>query len=268
MLLLATVGLQCLGEDHDLPTPYKTETNKWSFTGSALFMSRYYGTIFGGIFYDGPMYWWDVIGAREDRIGRLTLDLSIGQKMDRLNRFNADGGNEYDFTVTYTFKPIGPKRFPVIFEVSTCFLALVPLQTIKDDAWSKSVRVDFPILADRKEGSLFQPYFQAYHYNAIGGLGDKGWFLYAGAFRDQPLHCSLFGNPLKLNLDYRTGYCVQAYGGKSGLEYHRLTLSLPIHKGKWTFVPAVIGQIPNSSGRTFVHDNPGFYGTLAITHPL
>jgi hypothetical protein len=55
------------------------------------------------------MSWTDLVASREDKLGALTFDLSIGQKLDRINQFNRDGGNEYDFTIDHSFT-LKPRR--------------------------------------------------------------------------------------------------------------------------------------------------------------
>jgi hypothetical protein len=238
-----------------------SETNNWSFSMSTILMSKYYGTIFGGTFYDGPMSFTDLVASRKNAFGNLTVDLSIGQKLDRLNTYNRDGGNEYDLTIDQTFK-FGSKRYPVLIDVGVVYLALYDLKDWGDDAFSEYLRMDFPICADR-ELPLFQPYAQVYHYHVVDGFRDKGWIGYAGIIRSQDLRLKLFENKLALDIDYRLGVSGGTYDSHKGIEYHRFTFSLPVKNGSWTFVPSVIAQFQGGPDQTFVKRNEVF-GSLFI----
>jgi hypothetical protein len=234
----------------------------WSYWTSTFLMSKYYGTYFGGTFYDGPMSFTDFVASRKNHLGAFTVDLSIGQKLDRINQFNKDGGNEYDLTASQTFS-FGTKRYPVNCEVGLCYLALHPLENWGDDALSIILRVNVPIRADRPEGAFCEVYAHAYDYRRSGNMRDDGWFVYGGVFRDQKLGCTLFGKELALNIDYRVGASAGVYNSEPGVEYHRVSLSLPISKGKWTFIPSIVGQLPGASHQTYVHD-PEVFGSLFI----
>lgn len=237
----------------------------WSFSAGALFMSKYYGTIFGGTFYDGPMSFWDITGIRKNSLGNFIACVSIGQKLDRLNTFNRDGGTEYDFQVDQTFK-LGTEKFPVLVDVGATYLILTDIGHMADDALSETVRLDFPLFANHTNGPILQPYVQIYHYNTVGsGFRDEGFLGYFGLIRDQKLGFELFGNELKLNIDYRCGINFAVYHSHAGIEYHRLALSLPIKKGGWTITPSIIGQTPGGSGMTYVSKNEVF-GTLSIRY--
>ncbi len=235
----------------------------WHYAISEILMSKYYGTIFGGTFYPGPMSFGDVSASHKSLSGSVTFDLAIGQKLDRIDQFNRDGGNEYDLTIDQTLR-FGSKAYPILVDLSLCYLALKDLKDASNDAFDESVRFDFPIRADLPSGPIIQPYFQVYHYHMVGdGLRNEGWIGYCGLIRDQHLGAKLFGSDLILNLDYRMGVNGGVYGSRSGIEYHRLAVSLPIHWKKWTFVPSIIGQTPGGSERTYVHKSEVF-GTLFI----
>ncbi len=231
--------------------------NPWQYGVSELAMSKYYGSIFGGTFYPGPMSFTDLSASRQNRFGSLTLDLSLGQKLDRLDAYNRDGGNEYDFTVDQTFR-FGSKSHPVLIDAGLCYLTVHDLRKMSDDAFEEFVRLDFPIGADRTDGPIFEPYVEIFHYQKVGGFLDNGWFMYGGAFRDQKLGCRLLGKELVLNIDYRMGVSAGGFSSKSGIEYHRLTLSLPIQGKKWTVVPSLIAQVRGGEHQTFVHKNEVF----------
>ncbi len=244
-----------------------TNTNapNWSYNAGTILMSKYYGTIFGGTFYDGPMSFTDVNAVRQNRFGNLTFSLMLGQKLDRLRNYNKDGGNEYDAGFDQSFT-LGTKAYPILVDVGVLYLAVYDLNKSHDDAFDETIRLDFPIRADLPGGPLFQPYVQAYHFHMVGdGLQEVGWIGFAGLIRNQSLGCSLFGNELKLNIDYRMGVNGGVYESRSGIEYHRLSIGLPIQYGKWSFTPSVIGQLKGGSDQTYVHENELFY-TLSVRY--
>lgn len=251
-------------EEHETPGAVTNQPSPWGYSASVLLTSEYYGSIFGGIFYPGPMSWTDLVASRKDKVGALTFDLSIGQKLDRINQFNRDGGNEYDFTVDHSFS-LGSKPWQVLGDAGVCYLALHDLGRIKDDCLEEFVRLDFPVGNDKTGSPIIQPYMEAFHFHDVGdGLHNEGWWTYGGAFRNQPLGCKVFDNELKLNIDFRVGASAGAYGSKTGIEYYRIAFTLPFAKGKWTVAPSLIFQTPGSSGRPYVHNNEDhvFYALL------
>jgi hypothetical protein len=144
-------------------------------------------------------------------------------------------------------------------DAGVCYLTVHDLRRTSDDAFEEFVRLDFPIRADLASGPIVEPYVESFHYQKVGdGFRDNGWFMYGGMFRDQALGCEMFGKELVLNVDYRIGVSQGAFGGKVGIEYHRLAFSLPLHGKKWTVTPSVIGQIKAGSHQTFVHKNEVF----------
>ncbi|MBP6858777.1 MAG: hypothetical protein KBC33_03015 [Candidatus Pacebacteria bacterium] len=239
----------------------RAEGTNWSYNMSTILMSKYYGTIFGGTFYNGPMSFTDLVASRKNAFGNLTFDFSIGQKLDRLTTYNHDGGNEYDLTVDQTFK-FGSEKYPVLIDVGAVYLALYNLKDWGDDAFSEYLRVDFPIRGDL-ERPLFQPYAQVYHYHLINDFRDKGWIGYAGIIRSQDLGLKLFGNKLALDIDYRLGVSGGTYDSHKGIEYHRFSFSLPVKRGSWTLVPTIIAQFQGGPDQTFVKKNEVF-GSLFI----
>lgn len=266
-MLLIPLGMRA-EDQHELPGPATNAVcSPWSGSASVIIMSKYYGTIFGGTFYEGPMTFSDLVISHKDKAGVLTFDLSIGQKLDRLNQYNRDGGNEYDLTVDHTLT-LGSGCHQLILDGGVCFLALHDLKKLHDDAFEEFLRVDVPIRIDPKsERPLIQAYVEPFHYHRMGdGMHNEGWWLYWGAFRDQSLGCKLFGKPLVLNVDYRMGVSAGAYNSRSGIEYHRLALSLPVSLGNhWTITPSLIGQLQGGPHQTFVHNDEPF-GTLFIKY--
>ena len=158
--------------------------NNWSYGAGTILMSRYYGTIFGGTFYEGPMSFTDFEAIHKNQFGNFTMVALVGQKLDRLNKFNRDGGNEYDVGVDQTFA-LGSKAYPVLVDVGAMYLAVHDLRLIQNDDFDETIRLDFPIRADLADGPLFQPYVQAFHYHTIGdGFQNKGWIGYVGLIRN------------------------------------------------------------------------------------
>jgi hypothetical protein len=264
MMVLVTAILLLLpavarAESHELPGPATNQvTQTWNFAVSEFLMSWYYGTFFGGTFYPGPMSFTDFIGSRKNSLGTFTVDFAIGQKLDRLNKFNRDGGNEYDLTLDQSLR-FGSEAYPVKVDVGVCYLMLTPLEKFGNDAFDEFVRIDLPIQADRKDGPLFTPYAELFHYHRVSDFSSDGWFWFAGVFRDQKLGFDIFKKPATLNIDYRMGASAGVYGSTVGVEYHRLSLGIPIRPGKgWTIVPTVIGQIPGGSHQTYVTKNEVF----------
>lgn len=260
-------GTQPTGGYGGLPTiEIVTNTgpeSSWGYQIGTVFMSEYYGTIFGGVFYKGPMSFTDVVASYKDGLGTLTLDLSVGQKLSHMGEFNVDLGNEYDLTIGHSFG-LGTAKFPVQLYVGSTYLAVYDLENVADDFVSQTVRLDFPILADRESGPLFQPYAQIYHYNHIGGFRNEGWIWYAGLIRDQKLGYKLFNSDLVLNIDYRMGLNAGVLNSHVGIEYHRLAFSLPVRIGKWTLTPQVLGQIPGGPDQTYVHKKQ-IFGTFSVS---
>ncbi len=207
-----------------------TQSNTWSASAGTVIMSEYYGTIFGGTFYEGPMSFTDITFSRENVLGTFSITPTIGRKLDRVNTFNIDGGDEEILAVSQT-----AHAGPVLLYGSVYHDAVTDLNEIKGDFLAQTLRVDLPL-------GIVQPYIQAFHYFKYdGGLDDDGWIGYAGLIRDQELA------GLKFNFDYRLGINGGALGGKTGVEYHRLTVGLPISFGQWTVTPAVVGQLEASS---------------------
>lgn len=233
-----------------------TTTSPWEYSASTLVMSKYYGTIVGGIFYDGPMSFTDLVATRKDASGSTRFDLSIGQKLDRLSSYNKDGGNEYDVILGRTQK-FGSSETPIfVVDASVTYLALTDMKAAKDDVFSSAIRIDAP------QVEMVQPYVVVTRFDFVGDVGDPGTFVYAGLMRNQPVGAST------LTIDYRIGYSLNGlFGADRGLAYHRLSLSLPIDLGDgWTVIPSVIGQIKGNGqrpGHAFV-DRARLFATLAI----
>lgn len=264
--LLAVLAIAVLTAVQGQTQSITTNTpSNWSFSAGTLLMTTYYGTIFGGNFYDGPLVFADITANWKNRFGVLVPTIMAGQKLDRLNTYNADGGNEYDIGVDQIFT-FGTKAYPIIVDVGIMYLAVTDLTQLRDDFFDETIRVDLPIRADRPDGPIITPYAQIYHYHTMGNdMQDQGWIGYFGLIRDQKLGIELFGEELKLNIDYRCGVNFGVLNSDVGIEYNRLALSLPIKYGKWTFTPSVIGQLQGDSDQTWVKKNEVF-GTLSIRY--
>jgi hypothetical protein len=261
LLILSLVGsVTVSAETGDPPKEY---VPMYSFNAGTILMSKYYGTIFGGTFYDGPMSFTDVNAVFKNRYGSMTATVMAGQKLDRLDTYNRDGGNEYDAGVSQSFR-MGSSRFPILLDAGVLYLALYELERTHDDAFDETIRLDFPLFADRTGGAIAQPYIQAFHYHMVGnGMEDKGFIGYAGLIRNQPLGFKLFKKDLSLTLDYRMGLNAGVYDSRAGIEYFRLEVSLPFAWKKWTVTPAVIGQLQGGPHQTYVSKNEMFT-TLSI----
>lgn len=197
----------------------------YTFSVSVLFMSQYYGSDIGGIFYDGPMSFTDFLLSRKDdgstlfgRDGVNRIDLSIGQKLDNL-KFDVDYGNEYDFTIGRDAN-FGPETFPVHYDLSVVYFALHHLGLIKDDIVQTILTVDLP------KTPVAQPYVTLYRFDVMNGEG-SGWFLATGIVRSQEVPwISINGNPLVVSASYRFGYALSSLlGTDPGAVYHRFALS-------------------------------------------
>ena len=235
----------------------------WNYSTSTIVMSRYYGSIVGGIFYPGTMSFTDFAARKNDADGSTGFDLSLGQKLDR-SSYNRDSGNEYDFTVD-RMETFGSADFPVKIDLGVCYLAVHDLRQIKDDFLSPYVRLDLPKVR------FIQPYVTVYRFDRVGNSPeDSGWFFYGGFIRSQPLGISLHGVPLSLTLDYRLGYSEKLFGTEPGLSYERVGISLPLAVARsWTITPTVIEQFKGDqpSGRAFAPHSQMLW-TLLVVHPL
>jgi len=261
LVLLVSVAV-ALPEEHEVPGPAtNSPPSLWSYRVSELVMSKYFGTIFGGTFYPGPMSFGDFAASHKDRYGQLTFDVSIGQKLDRLDKSNADGGNEYDFTVDHTLK-LGPFNI----DAGACYLAVHKLQLLRDDFFEEFGRVDYPIKLNDK-AMLVDVYAEAFHYHVLaGGLRNKGFITYGGIIRDQSLGFRWLGNDAMLEFEYRMCGNAGVLGSKEGIEYHRFSVMAPFHWGKWTVAPTGYFQTPGGLARTYVHSKSEAFGTIAVSH--
>ena len=273
---VALAVMSVCAEEHELPgvatnqAPYRL----WGYSFSQWIGSKYFGTIFGGTFYPGPMTFTDGAASRQNHFGSfigsqggaLTFDLSIGQKLDRLNQYNRDGGNEYDMTIDQTFK-FGTNSFQVLADAGVCYLAIHDLNRSTDDAFEEFVRLDFPVMANRPGGPICQFYTEAFHYHKVGnGLQNEGWITYHGIIRNQGLGLKLFGQELVLVIDYRIGVNAGVYGSRAGVEYHRLGFTAPYNLGKgWPIALSGVLQTPGAPDRTYVHKSE-IFGTSFLKY--
>jgi hypothetical protein len=234
----------------------------YAFSVNALFMSQYYGSDVGGIFYDGPMSFTDFILSRKDegptvfgRDGANRIDLSVGQKLDNAD-FDVDYGNEYDLIIGRD-AVVGPEKFPIHYDVSVAYFALHDLGLIKDDIVQTILTVDLPKVP------VVQPYVTLYRFDVINGAG-SGWFLAAGIVRSREVSwISINGHPLVVSASYRFGYALSSLlGTDPGAVYHRFALSATVKASerlsvmfRWTPQFSANGQGEN----TFVRGTHHFF---------
>jgi hypothetical protein len=232
--LLALISLSALLATARPSEIVSAESSSWSYAFNHVSMSKYYGSIVGGIFYDGPMSFTDIIATRKDASGSTYIDLSLGQKLDSLS-FDKDGGNEYDLSVGRTFT-LGSADFPVAIDYRLTYLAVHHLRAMKDDVVSNALRVDLPKVR------FAQPYLVIYRFDKVGPTSGSGWFAYGGFQRSDQIG-AFAGKPLILGLEYRLGYSGTVFGTKPGLAYHRLSVSLTAElAGGWKVTPSLVGQ--------------------------
>lgn len=96
-------------------------------------------------------------------------------------------------------------------------------------------------------------------------MKDQGWIGYCGLIRDQSLGLKLWSNDLSIRFDYRMGVNFGVIDSHKGIEYHRLEISLPLRYRRWTFTPALIGQIRGGDHQTYVKKDEVF-GTLSARY--
>lgn len=232
----------------------RAKDDSWKYSASTLLMSQYYGTMVGGIFYPGAMSFTDVVASRGNSIGTVRFDLSVGQKLDKFE-WDKDGGSEIDFTVGQA------TRFgPVNVDASFCYLALYDLNKIKGDCVSSTVRFDVPTVKP------IQPYLIVTRFDLVGSVPGSGTLIYGGFIRNQPIGVTMHGSELSVSIEYRTAWSMdKLFGTKEGVDYHRLSVSLPMTVYGWTVTPTVVGQVKGSQpkGYAFV-DKARVFATLAI----
>lgn len=201
--------------------------------------SKYWGSIVGGVFYDGPVLWSDLSISLPDKAGVTSVGLWVCRPLDSL-RYNKNFGDEYDAYVSQSYK-VGKD---LVLSGTVSYQAIYDLANFADDLVLLAVRVDAPSVP------FAQPYIC---FNEFVGWSDSaslsGWFIYGGLQREQ----KLWGwKSASLHLDYRIGYSGGALGSNLGFEYQRLQASVPIKLGRNLVVsPSVIGQAPLESNRTF-----------------
>lgn len=221
-LFFVTITVLCAIRAQDV-----TENNKWSATWSTVVLSKYYGTIVGGIFYKSPIVFSDLNVSRKDRAGSTYIDFWGARPITRRG-WNRDGGDEYDFTVG---RSLITKN--LLFDASGTYLAVHPLTTRNGHVWTATVRADYT------KCRWATPYGQIYYFGKAGEKSPPaGWFFYGGAIKTLPARKS------GLQADYRFGYSGGALGADWGPAYHRLTLSRAFTRGRVTLIPAIVGQVP------------------------
>jgi hypothetical protein len=203
-------------EDNNTPSQYSWSVN-------ALFMSKYYGSIVGGIFYDGPMSFTGLTLTRKDahdtvfgRDGANRASVTIGQKLDD-SSFDVDSGNEYDFAIGRS-ATLGPEEFPIQYDAGITFLVVHPLGHLNNDVLNPAVTLSLPKMP------LVVPYVTVYQFEILNGNG-SGTFLAAGIRRSQELSwLKVCGNPVVITGEYRFGWALTdgLFGSGEGPAYHRL----------------------------------------------
>ncbi len=229
LLLLASVSLisQVFAEEHLATTVVTNSPSPYGFSVNTLFMSRYYGSIVGGLFYTGGgMSFTDLVLTRKDtgeptwlgRDGVNRFDLSIGQKLDSL-KFDVDGGNEYDITVGRSAY-VGPTNYPVHLDGSTTYIMVHPLTSIRNDVIETILNVDLP------KTPLVRPYLSLYRFDVIDGHG-SGFFVATGLIHTHEIGLTIKDKPIGMSEEYRFGWAAtKSFGTDPGAAYHRLVLSL------------------------------------------
>jgi hypothetical protein len=231
----------------------------WETTLSTTLMTRYYGTIVGGIFYSGPMSFTTLGTAREDLLGSTRFAFTVGRKLDSFRHDSRDGGHENGISFN---RRLSKSSFPVNVDIGFVYQMLGRLNRSADDVLQSYAKVAFT----RVPG--IEPYVQFCQFNRVGQSSiDPGWFLYGGFIRSQDTGIKL-GEKKKLiaMFDFRTGYSDNVFGAERGWAYHRLSVSLPFQFDKWDIIPCVVGQIPaggQSHDRAFARENRAF-GELTV----
>jgi len=239
ILLLITIAMTAIAASASDKVSSVDRT--WNYSFNHISMSQYYGSIVGGIFYDGPMSFTDIIAKREDLFGTTYVDVSIGQKLDHVRSFNKDGGNEYNLMLGRTLA-LDSGDIKLNFDYCLTYLAVHNLGHLKDDVVSNNIRIDVT-------NTLFvQPYLVIYRFDTVGKTPGSGWFVYGGVQRKFEI-ANVNDKPITLGLEYRAGYSGTLFGTERGLAYHRLSVSLTAEVGEWTITPTVIGQTRGNGQR-------------------
>jgi len=221
LLFFMCIGL--FGDDYVAPT--------YSVTYTSAILSKYYGSIIGGIFYDDWVTFQDIGIARMDKKGTTYVDLWASRPITN-TAYNKNWGDEYDVVVGRSM-PLAKGK--VRLDIAGTYLVVNNLERINDDIATGKIRLDFPKVPH------LQPYAEVYRFIEVGPKSPSGGsFIYLGLLHDQKIggdHGPTIG------FDYRYGHSLGVLGAEAGPSYHRLSISpvIPIAK-KIDFVPSLVGQ--------------------------
>ncbi len=226
--------------------------------------SRYWGSIVGGIFYQGgPVCFSNFTLTQTDALGSTYLLAGMITPLDTLKWDNQEqsGGNEYYIGIgrTFDFGKEKPSDLALVrLNIFVMYDAISPIKELGNDLFQEFIRLDFPRVP------FFQPYVEGYHWDKVGHQSPQiGTFGRAGIHRQQPLGFSLFDFPMELGIDLSVGYAItDIFGTSEGLAYYRAVLSTEIKVSEHlSIIPAVIGQWPGSQadGEAFVNHREIFF---------
>ncbi len=242
------------------------EAGRYSYNLSSMVLSKYYGSIVGGIFYNRPLVFNDLMISRSDKAGSTYVDLWMSRPVTNLD-WNRNGGDEYDFVLGRTLD-LGKKKVDgqptVRLDIAGTYLAVHPLTRFNGHVFTVATRADFP------QVPVVQPYAMWYHFGKVGqNSPPAGEFFYGGLLRNQPTRLLIGDRKVAIDLDYRFGYSGGALGADWGPAYNRLYvgLNLPVSK-RVTVKPTVIGQVPftRRDPLGILGDRPRVFCTLSVTY--
>ena len=109
------------------------EAGRYSYNLSSMVLSKYYGSIVGGIFYNRPLVFNDLMISRSDKAGSTYVDLWMSRPVTNLD-WNRNGGDEYDFVLGRTLD-LGKKKVDgqptVRLDIAGTYLAVYPPDSIQ-----------------------------------------------------------------------------------------------------------------------------------------
>src|SRR5574343_1545540 len=146
------------------------EKPKCTNTLSETVLSKYYGSIIGGIFYDAPL----VFSELNINCSGTYVDLWASRPITN-RKYNQNGGDEYDLTIGKSFQINRLMRG----DVGGTYLAVYPLSHGNGHIYTLQGRLDF-------NTKVVQPYVQYFHFGKTGRTSPpSGEFFYAGIQRNQ-----------------------------------------------------------------------------------